>query len=226
MSTTNSTPSRKPVAVVAWIAIGTAVGVLFFSFYTFPPPFNPKPHEALGRALAEETLKLRGTDGRVIIITRDTAAFEGPAIDTQLKSFTATLKKAGVGVAATNLMKVDPLRQVSVLPEEFLKILSPLSDNDVVASFRGPPTLNDAQLARLGPKRPRVAAVIPADVARHANLKPLFDLQLLHAAILNRTEVSTPAPVADTSQGWFDQLYMLVTSANMAELPAAAGTTR
>ena len=226
MGTTNSTPSRKPVAVVAWIAIGAAAVALYLSLNSFSPPFNPKPHEALGRVLAEESLKLRGGGGRIFVITRDTAAFKSPGIDAQLKSFSATLKQAGAGVTSTNLMKVDPLRPVNVPAAEFLKILGGLSENDVVASFLGPPILSNAQLAQLGTKRPRVAAVIPADLARYANLKQLFEIQLLHAAILNRTEVNAPAPAADTLQAWFDHLYLLVTSANVAELPAPAGANR
>jgi hypothetical protein len=92
MGNEKSSGDRKATAIVAMLVIFVALLVLFFSVYPFPPSFNLKPHEALGKELANESLKLLGPGGRIFVITRDTAATESPAIVAQLKSFSRTVK--------------------------------------------------------------------------------------------------------------------------------------
>ena len=226
MGKEKSSGDRKATAIIATLVIFVALLVLFFSLYPLPPSVNLKPHEGLGKELANEIVKLLPPGGRIHVITRATSAFEAPAIDAALKSFVRTLKSSGASVTGTNLIQVDPARVVGVPPREFLELLSKASDNDVIASFLGPPELSDAQVTKLGGKRPRVAAVCSSAAVDRVDLRRLFGQQLLHVAIISRPVVASPSPLADTPQGWFDHLYQVVTPANLPDLPPPRATRR
>lgn len=219
MGNEKSSGDRKATAIVAMLVIVVALLALFFSAYPFPPSFNLKPHEALGKELANESLKLLGPGGRIFVITRDTAATESPAIVAQLKSFSRTVKSSGATITATNLISVDPARVVGVPPGGFFELLSKVSENDVIASFLGPPELSDAQVTKLGGKRPRVAAVCSSAVLGRVDLRKLFAQQLSHVAIVSRPVVASPSPPTDTPRAWFDHLYQIITPSNLADLP-------
>jgi hypothetical protein len=211
--------SGRATAIIALAAIFASLLFLLFPLYTPPPSFNAAPHEALGSEMATETLKLLGPAGRIFVITRETTAFDNPGVVAQLKSFHQSLKKAGATVAATNLIKVDPLRLVAVPPGEFFEILRKGSENDAVASFLGPPTLSRAQIAKLGARHPRVVAVCSPV---RSDLKTIFADQLLHTAIVYRRVVPSRSPPMDTPSAWFAHLYQIVTPANLSELPTPA----
>jgi hypothetical protein len=226
MGKEKSSSDRKATAIIATLMTCVALLFLFFFLYQFPPSFNLKPHEALGRELANETVKLLGPGGRIFVITRETKLFENPAMQAQLKSFSQTVKKAGATLTATNLIEVDPLRLVSVPPGEFFEILRQVSENDAIASFLGPPMLSEAQVAKLGGKRPHVAAVCSGAMPAQIDLKKIFEQQLLHVAIISRPVVPSPPPPTDTPQAWFDYLYQVITPANLADLPPLPGARR
>ncbi len=208
--------------VVASLTIVGAVAGLFFSLHEFGPDFDPQPHEALGQMMAEEAAKLVESGGRVIVIARGTAMFKNPAADVQLQSFYRALQKAKLVIAATNIFKINPILLVRVPPGDFVEILRRASESDVVVSFLGPPVLNAEQLARLGEPRPKVLALCAGNMPSQINLKQLFQMKLLHAAVISRKNASLSLPPPGTAAGWFDQLYLVVTPANLADLPLPA----
>jgi hypothetical protein len=226
MGSQKTTGNRKATAIVAGVVMCGAVISLFFSFFNFPPAFNAKPHEAIGRTLASEAARLLGQGGRIILIARESSAFDNPATEVQLESFSRAARTAGATIAATNLMKVDPLRIVAVPPGEFLEILRKASENDVIASFLGPPNLAGAQRAKLSGKRTRVVAVCAGAMPLQVNLKRLFEEKLLDVAIISRRVVASTAPQADTPQGWFDHLFQIITTSNLGDLPPPAAELR
>jgi len=211
-------PVRKLRNIFAGLLALAAWAVIYFTFYPLPPRFDRGPHRALGQVLAQEALKLQQPGGRVFLITRDTAMFKTPAFEAQAEGFRQTLKKARVEIAATRLLKVDPLRILGVPPGDFLDLLSKANEKDVIVSLLGPPVLDAGQLAKLdGSNRPRVLAVCSGAMPRQVDLKQLFDEKLIHAAVINRIEPGASSGTGRT--GDFDRLFKLSTPANLADLP-------
>lgn len=205
--------------VAASIVIALSAGFLFLTLGGLPPSVNRKPHQGLGQVLGEEAVKLLGSGGRITVIGRDTEAFPNPSADAQLKSFQRAVAKAGAKVAVTKLLRSKPLSVVTVPPGEFFDILKKQSDADVIVSFMGPAVLDDAQLAKLGEKRPKVLALCTGTLPRRVPLQRLFDQKLLHAAVLSREQLLSGSPASDTPRGWFDHWFQLVTPASVAETP-------
>ena len=217
-------PSRRVRGIFAGLAIIAAWAVIYFSLYPLPPPLDRGPHRALGQVLAQEALKLRQPGGRVFLITRDTTMFKSPAFEAQAEGFRQTLKKARVEIAATRLQKVDPLRVLGVPPGDYLDLLSKTNDKDVIVSLLGPPVLEAGQIAKLDSNRARVLAVCSGAMPRQIDLKRLFDEQLLHAAVISRSEpAASPAP---GPTGEFDRFFKLITPANLTDLPPLLSDAR
>jgi len=202
----------------------TAWAVILFSIYPLPPRFDSGPHRELGQVLAREALKLQQPGGRIILITRDTAMFKAPAFEAQAEGFRRTLKNARVEIAATRLLKVDPLRVLSVPSGDFLELLRKASEKDVIVSLLGPPVLDAGQIAKLDGNRPRVLAVCSGAMPRQVDLKRLFDEKLIHAAVISREEPAAASAAGAT--GAFDRHFKLITPTNLTELPPLLSDAR
>lgn len=221
---TGQPPGRKARGILAALAIVTAWAVILFSIYPFPPRFDREPHRELGQVLAQEALKLQQPGGRIILITRDTAMFKAPAFEAQAEGFRRTLKKARVEIAATRLLKVDPLRVLSVPSGDFLELLRKASEKDVIVSLLGPPVLDASQIAKLEGNRPQVLAVCSGAMPRQVDLKRLFDEKLIHAAVISREEPAAASAAGAT--GAFERHFKLITPANLTELPPLLSDAR
>jgi len=215
---------RKSRTIFACLLTLPAWVVIYFALYPLPPRFDRGPHLALGHVLAQEALKLQQPGSRIILITRDTTTFKTPAFEAQAERFRQTLKKARVEVAATHVLKLDPLRVLGVPSGDFLELMSKATDKDVIVSLLGPPVLDAAQLARLNSNRPRVLAVCSGAMPRQVDLKRLFDEKLLHAAVISRDAPAGSS--AAGANGEFDRLFKLITPANVAELPPLLSDAR
>jgi hypothetical protein len=116
---------------------------------------------------------------------------------------------------------VDPLRVTGVPPNEFFDLIRQAGSNDVIVSFLGPPLINDEQLSKLAGKRPRILALCSGAMPFQVDLRKMFERQLLLTAVISRTN----APAQSTASGAeaaFDQMFQVVTPANVGELPALA----
>ena len=211
--------STKAKRWSASLVILGSVGLLCLSFNALPPRPDPKPHEALGKVLAEHTAKLLGGGGRLVVIARDSVTFDIPAASIQLESFKKTLRQAGLTPTAISILKFDPLRPVAVPPGDFFEIIRKAAPADVIVSFLGPPTLTDEQQARLGENRPRIVAVCSGGIPHQVDLKKIFGDKLLQAAIISRKDSPRGPPKEGTTQAWFDHRYQIITAANFRDLP-------
>ena len=214
--------NNKCIGIAASLTTAGALLVLYFSCYGLPLRLDSRPHEEIGQAVAGEALKLLGSGGRLVLIRRDTTAFKFPAVDAQLKGFFRTLHQAGVKVAVTNVIKLDPLKLVSLPGADFLNIFRKASEADVIVSFVGPPHLPANPAAKLGDKRPHVIALCAGEAPGHIDLKRLFEEKLLHVAVTSRHTFAAAPPASNDPRAWFDYLYVIVTSSNLSELPEPA----
>lgn len=211
-------PGTRFRGIVAGAVLLGAGAVIAFSVCPLPPHFDLGPHRAVGTILGEETLKLRDSGSRLVVISRDTAEFKAPASAAQLDGFQRALGKAGVRIATTHVLKVDPLRVVGVPPGDFFELLRKSSDNDVIVSFLGPPSLGADQLAKLGNKRSHVVALCSGSMPQQVDLRKLFDQKLLEVAVISRPDAPRAASGSRGTQADFDRMFKLITAANLAEL--------
>lgn len=210
----------KAKLIVSVSVIVAALAALLFQFLPGHPQLEARPHEGIGEVLAEEALRLAGGGGRITLIAPDTEVFQYPGAEVQWQAFRRALRAAHVTLAATNLVKLDPLRPPRVPPDFFVDILRKQSDSDVVVSLLGPPLLTAEQKTRLGTKRPRVLAVCSGELPRQADLAALFADNLLAAAIVSRPSPVSSPPASGGARDWFNHYYQLITAKNLADLPA------
>ena len=214
--------------VINWLAgavIVAAVVWLYLFFNPRPPAIDRSLHTRVGEVLAAEAIKLLEPGARLIVIGRAKEPFEVPAAAAQFDAFMRTIEKSGKNISTTRLLKVDPLRVTAVPPGEFFDLMRQAGSNDVIVSFLGPPLLNDDQLDRLAGKRPRILALCSGAMPLQVDLRKMFERQLLLTAVVSRTNAPAQS-TASSAEAAFDQMFQVVTPANVAELPALADARR
>jgi hypothetical protein len=217
--------NKKVTNCLAGAVIVAALAWLYFSFNPRPPSIDRSLHHKVGEVLAAEALKLLEPDARLTVIARAKEPFHVPAAAAQFDAFLRAIEKSGKKVSTTRLLKVDPLRVVSVPPGDFFELMRNAKTNDVIVSFLGPPLLNDDQLRKLAGKHPRVLALCSGAMPVQVDLKKMFQQQLLVTAVISRT--NAPAqPSANASQDAFDQMFKVITPLTVSELPPLVVTRR
>lgn len=205
-----------PIALLVFLGSLLVIGVHLVST---SPRVDRRIHEALGRAMAQEALKLLGNSGNVLVISRDTSTFPQPAMDFALEQFTQEVRRAGATLKVTKTLQEDPLRPVQVPAGDFHELLRRAAVGDVIVSFMGPPLLFDEQRAKLGDVKPKVVAFCPGMLVEQLDLRALGEQGLLHAAVVAR-------PVSQLSQGKesFEDLYARVSGPAWTMTSVSKGT--
>jgi hypothetical protein len=213
--------NRNAINVLASTAIVATWGWLYVFLHPRPPAIDRRPHEAMGEVLAAEAAKVLEPGARLLVIARDPEPFHVPASAAQMDGFMRALKNAGKSVSTIHKYQQDPLRLVNVPPGDFFELLRRGQPNDVIVSFLGPPVLDHAQLAKLGDKRPRILAVCAGAMPAQVDLKKIFDQKLLFAAVVSRQDAPRRAS-AGSKQSAFEQMFKVITAANLSELAPSA----
>jgi ABC-type sugar transport system substrate-binding protein len=204
---------------VGSLAIGAAVLSLYLGFRPRGPKLDLNTYEVLGAVTAEETAKLVGGQGRVMVMARDTGPARNPSAEAELGAFQKTLKKhAGLSLV-TERIPVTPMLMMatggSVPPGQFLKALQTHANLGAIVLFFGFPQLDEAELEALkqsGVKTVVVSSPRPA-------YKQLLERQAIQLAIVPRAGASPPrAQAPQTLRQRFDQEYTLLTPAEAAQL--------
>lgn len=201
------------------VALGSGLVLVFCVSGGLGPRLDPRPHQAAGRVLAEQALSLLKPGGTLMVITRDTAAFENPAADALLASVRQRLGKAGVKIDSIQALKVDPLRPLAVPAGDFFQWIKSQAKGNVILSLMGPPILNEAQLAQLGEVKPAIIAFCPGPLRDQADLRSLFSRGLLQAAVVSKRKAALAAGGLSEQQA-FDRQFVAVTPGNLAALTA------
>ena len=178
------------------------------------------PYHALGAGTAEETAKLLGAKGAVVVISPDTSQFKNAAVEGQLQSFVATLQKnQALSIAATVNFKLTPMERMgtggAVPRDQFLQALQSHPNAGAVVLFCAFPSLAEQDYAAL--KQSGVKVVVASCYA--PVYRKLLEAQVIHLAIapkLDRPATNGTRP--STLRGWFEQEFQVITSANVATL--------
>ncbi|MGO9199504.1 MAG: hypothetical protein ACLQM8_03050 [Limisphaerales bacterium] len=204
---------------VGSLAIGAAVVSLYLGFRPRGPKLDLNTYEVLGAVTAEETAKLVGGQGRVMVMARDTGPARNPSAEAELGAFQKTLKKhAGLSLV-TERIPVTPMLMMatggSVPPGQFLKALQTHANLGAIVLFFGFPQLGEAELEAL--KQSGVKTVVVS--SPRPGYKQLLERQAIQLAIVPRAGASPPrAQAAQTLRQRFDQEYTLLTPAEAAQL--------
>ena len=217
--------NKRQINWMAGALIMAAVVWLYLFFNPRPPAIDRPLHKRVGEVLASEAIKLLEPGARLIVIARSKEPFEVPAAAAQWDAFMRAIEKSGKNISTTRLLKVDPLRITSVPPGDFFVLMRQAGSNDVIVSFLGPPLLGDEELSKLAGKRPRILALCSGAMPLQVDLRKMFERQLLLTAVISRTNAPARS-TASSAEAAFDQMFQVVTPANVSELPAFAVARR
>jgi hypothetical protein len=207
----------KVIALVVLVGIS---GWLFYKQSDSSPKFDLSPYNALGVGVAEETSKLLGNKGSVLVITEDTIEFKNPAVEGQLKSFKATIQNYEMmTLAAAETFKLTRMERMSaggaIPQDQLLKLLQSHSNIGAVVLFCAFPQLtaqDTAALKQSGTKVIVASACVPG-------YRKLVESQVINLAIVPQFEKAANAGTPTTLRGWFEQEFIVVSAANAAALP-------
>ena len=182
--------------------------------------FDLNPYRVLGSGAAEETAKLLGNKGQVLVIAPDTSQFKNPAVEGELDSFQKTLKKSGMTVAAVVSFKVTPMERMAtggaVPRDQFLNALQSHPNVGAVVLFCGFPSFAPQDYDTL--KQSSTKFVVASGYL--PVYRKLLEAQVIHLAIVPQFERSdAPAKEPKTLREWFEQEFLVITPANTATLP-------
>src|SRR5437867_2360549 len=103
------------------------------------PAVNLDSYEVLGAVTAEETAKLLGNKGPVVVIARESAG--NPSIEAEVRAFQQTLKKNGIVLESAERIKMTPMMMMSTgggMPaEDFVRIVKAHPQAGAVVLFFG-----------------------------------------------------------------------------------------
>jgi hypothetical protein len=208
---------RSKRIFVAVIAVTAAVISVYFAMSGSSQKIDLDPYNALGAVTAEETAKLIGNKGQVLVMVRDMGANKNPSVEAELKAFQQTLKgQKGISVLIERI-KITPVQMMAtgggVPPDKFLSALGTHSGLSALVLFMGFPQLADSELEVLKKSGAKTVVACP--------LRP-GDQQLIERDIVNVALVPRPddppagAPVPRTLRERFDRDFVILT-------PPAAG---
>jgi hypothetical protein len=206
-----STNKKLQQALIAATAICVIVASAAW-IYRFEFGFsgqNAQLHQAVGQIMAEETARVVGHQGKVVIITVDNRT--APELKTQIDSFQKQLKALG-GISIKDIVVLDPGENLKYRPgaglsaKRFLKIVRKNPGVDALVSFIGAPQLSDQELAEM-----KTVPKFIAETHSPEKLANLLEKKLLLSAIVPRYEFPAPGPRKPrTSREWFDRYCQIL----------------
>ena len=213
----NNDSRQKLLAGASLIAIiGSALCIYHFEFQTNAA--NKELHQAVGLALADETARVIGHHGNIVLVTME--ARNSPELKLQLEAFEKDLKTIG-GLSIKDKVVLDPGENPKFRPgsglsaKRFLKIARKHPAADAIVSFVGAPELSEQDLTQV-----KTSPKLIAEAHSPEKLVDLLSKKILVSAIVPRFEFPAPGPrKPQTSRQWFDHYFQILTPDSI--LPAA-----
>ena len=203
------------VATGAILVTAICAGWIFYSQFG-APKYNVGLHKRIGEVLAEQTAKVVGAKGRLVLLTIPSGA--DPELKTQLEAFQRTLKRLGQYDIKEH--EVDTKDQAKyragggLSGRKFVRAVKNHPHADAIVSFIGIPTLSNDEVAELG-TRPKFIA----ESCSSEHLSELFKQQILQAAVVSRFVFPASGPhKPKTPQEWFDKRYQVVTASEVGSI--------
>jgi len=177
-------------------------------------------HKRVGEVMAEESARLVGKQGRIVLLSIDPR--DWPELKTQLDAFRETLKK--LGQYELKQYELDAKDQPKyglgsgLSGRRYVRTVKKCENADLLVSFIGAPKLSKEEIAELGRKPRFVAESRSGD-----NLPALFENKLIDVAVVSRFQFPAPGPEhPKTPQEWFAKRYQIITATGVDALTPAA----
>ncbi len=196
------------------VAAGAILAILASAFWIYrtefaAPGVNRPLHEAVGQVLAEETVRIVGHTGKVVIVTVDTRT--APELKVQVQAFEQHLKSLS-SLAIKDKVVLDPGDNPKYRPgsglstKRFLKIVRKHPGVDAIVSFVGAPPMTESEITQV-----KSTPKFIAETHSPERLAGLFVKQILNVAIVPRYQFPAPGPKKpQTDRQWFDRYFQLV----------------
>jgi hypothetical protein len=182
-----------------------------------PSLFKAGRYAYAGRVVAEETGRLLGKTGQIVVVSLDYRGQQAQ-LATETDGFLQAIKGQGITVAGKELE--DPVAfangQKMLTGDVYLALVQKYPSADAIVSFLGSPQLDQAQKDQLGTKIPKFVAFSIYTFAG----KRLFQDGLIQVAILPRFEPLPPtAKEPKSDQEWFNRNFQIVHAEDASRLP-------
>lgn len=214
-------PGRQKLLILVSLAALVVSGLWIYHYEFDSPDANAPLHQAVGLTLADETARVIGHHGNVVIVTMDSR--NSPELKIQLNAFEKDLKTMG-GITTKDKVVLDPAENPKYRPgsglsaKRFLKICRKHPGADAIVSFVGAPELSDQDLAQL-----KGSPKLIAETHSPEKLINLLEKKILVSAIVPRFDFPAPGPrKPETSRQWFDHYFQILTPESA--VPVADGS--
>jgi len=211
-----TTNSKTPLALAfALLAIGGSAAWIYWHEFK-APQHDVELHRRIGEVMAEQTARVAGKQGKIVLITIPTSG--EPELRTQLDAFRGKL--GSLGNFHIREYEMDTKDQdkygvgTGLSGRRFVRTVNKNLDAAAVVSFIGAPNLKDEDIAELQKTPKFVAQARSVD-----NLPKLFEKQLISVAVASRFTFPAPGPIKpQTAQDRFDKRYQIVVATNVAAI--------
>jgi hypothetical protein len=194
------------VAVAAIVIAGLSI------YRNNRPPKNEvklSVQEAVGEALAEETIHATGGKGEIVLITLEEG--QSPELDQYVAAFKDRIYDSAVKITRTDTISAEKSGKYGpgsgMSGKRFVRIIEKYPNADAIVSFVGTPDGEDEELEEVKQPVPKFIAFSrdPDDIDE------MFDDKLLFSALVPRFEFPAPGPEEPkTKQELFQKHYQVV----------------
>ncbi len=211
-------PNRKNLLLALSSVVVIAASACWIYYRQFKAPkHNVTLHQRVGEVMAEQTARLCGPKGRIVLLTIPTSV--APELKTQLEAFRRKLKQLGdYDLKEHELDTKDQPKYglgSGLSGRRFLRALKNNATADVIVSFIGAPGLSDQEVAELG-KVPKFIA----ESRSVEHLPKLFNKQVIQVAVVSRFIFPAPGPPKPrTAQELFDKRYQVIIADTVGTIP-------
>ena len=211
----------KPKALIlTLVLVSVALAVFVFRRQSSGPAMNLRPSVAVGEVLAEETSRLLGGKGNIVVIGRASAKEGQSAGNEQITSLGAALRRrASPKIAATEWLPQPPrlsMNTSDLTAEQLVALLEKHPEANAFVVFAGLPPLSPPLAEKLTARSLKLLAVC----GYGATLRRWLAAHVLAAAVVPRFgELPAGTPAPKTVKDWFSQEFELLTPESLAQLP-------
>ena len=205
------TSQTKQISIgLAALAVIAASAWWIYKKNVATPPYQPavQTHTTVGEVLAEETIKLVGHTGQIVVITLEEG--QSSESDTHYEAFKDGLKRSSIKILRTDTIsgtksKYGPGSGIS--GRRFVRAITQYPHADAIVSLVGLPDADEEELKELrGKPIPKVVAFARDSKA----LQEFFTNKWLNVAIVPRIQKSSAPAKPKTSREWFDKQFEIV----------------
>jgi len=213
------TPKLKNLLLAIGLLLVIAGSAFWIYYHEFKAPkHDVRLHQRVGQVMAEQTAKLVGPKGRLVLITIPLGP--EPELKTQLDAFRHALNKLGTYEIKTHELDTKDQAKyglgAGLSGRRFVRTVKNNPKADAIVSFVGAPKLSDEEVAQLA-KIPKFIA----ETKSPDHLPTLFDKQLIQVAVASRFVFPAPGPQKPrTPQQWFERRYQIVLADGVRAIPA------